>query len=275
MMSKKELHLANRTITTNRAAFVMGIVNCTPDSFFSDSRGGVKRAMQLVEEGADILDIGGESTRPGASYIDEEEELRRVIPVVRSVRKVCSIPISIDTRKSAVFRAALDEGADILNDVSALEDDERMGALVASSGVPVILMHKKGVPATMQQHTHYEDVFTAVELHLEHRIKYALNCGVAKDKIIVDPGIGFGKDAAAAGVLVRQAGELCGGEYPVLIGLSRKSCIGEVTGREVGERLAGSVAGICAAAMNGAAIVRVHDVAQSVDAMKVVAFFGC
>lgn len=272
------LHLAGRDITTAKASFVMGIVNCTPDSFWEGGRGGAERAMRLVEEGADILDIGGESTRPGASYIDAQEEIKRVIPVVREVRRNSNIPISIDTRKYEVISAALNEGADILNDVSALEDDEKAGGrivpLITKCNIPIILMHKRGIPAIMQENTKYSNVFDEVSGYLVSRAKYAMDGGVDRSKIIVDPGIGFAKDSAANAQLVTRCKELCGGEYPVLVGLSRKTCIGEATGRAVAGRLAGSVAGACVAAMRGAMIVRVHDVAQSVDAMKVVALLG-
>lgn len=266
----KTLNLAGRTIETNRAAFVMGIVNATPDSFYEGSRGGIERALLLVKEGCDILDIGGESTRPSSRYVDEEEEIRRVIPLVREVRKACNVPISIDTRKSAVLKAALDEGADMLNDVSALEDDKDIVNIAAKREIPVILMHKRGIPAIMQEKTGYEDIFLEVSDYLNERAKRAVECGVAGNRIIVDPGIGFGKDDAGNAVLIKRCGELCGGKYPVLIGVSRKSSIGRVTGRDEGERAAGSIAAVSVAAMMGASIVRVHDVKESIDAMRVV-----
>lgn len=274
----KKLFMASRDIETDKAAFVMGIVNCTPDSFWAGGRANANSAMRMIEEGADILDIGGESTRPGAEYIDEEEEIKRIIPVLKEIRKNSNIPISIDTRKHSVFLAAWNEGADILNDVSALEDDEKSGGrlsdFAAKHNVPVILMHKRGVPGTMQNNTKYNDVFQEVSGYLARRANYAVKCGINKNRIIADPGIGFGKDTNANALLIRRCGQLCGGEYPVLVGLSRKSCIGEMTGREIKDRLIGSIAGISVAAMNGAAIVRVHDVAESVDAMKVVSVCG-
>lgn len=267
----KVLHLSRGDIKTQRAAFVMGIVNAAPDSFWEGSRGGVRRAMQLAEEGADILDIGGESTRPGAFYVDEAEEMKRVIPVVKAIRRECNIPISIDTRKSAVFKAALDEGADILNDVSAMEDDKSMASLAAKSGASVILMHKRGIPAIMQEDTKYKDVFSEVNGYLLNRARWAEEKGIAREKIIVDPGVGFGKDTAANIELIARCKELCAGKYSVLVGLSRKSVIGDITERSVGDRLFGSIAANCVAAMSGAAIIRVHDVKESADAMTVVA----
>lgn len=270
----KILHLAGRDIETDRAAFVMGIVNCTPDSFWKESRGGEERALLAAEEGADILDIGGESTRPGAKYVDAQEEIKRIIPIIKAVRKRSSIPISVDTRKSEVLKAALDEGADILNDVSALEDGEGISDLAAKSGIAVILMHKRGNPAIMQKETKYKDVFGEVSGYLAERAKRAQEKGIAREKIIVDPGVGFGKDKEGNIELIKRCGLLCGGEYPVLIGLSRKSCIGEITGRDEAGRLWGSIAGISFAAFFGASIVRVHDVKESVDAVKVAAALG-
>ena len=159
-----ELRLADRIITTERPAFVMGIVNATPDSFYSESRGGADRALSLVDEGADIIDIGGESTRPGSEYVSAEEEIERIVPVIEAVRKKSSVPISVDTRKCEVMKAARKAGADILNDVSALEDDSLMASYAASEKIPVLLMHKRGIPSTMQEKTSYKDVFADVRL---------------------------------------------------------------------------------------------------------------
>ena len=268
------LELADRVITTERPAFVMGIVNATPDSFFAESRGEADRALRLIDEGADILDIGGESTRPGADYVDADEEIRRIVPVLRAVRRHSSIPVSVDTRKSAVLRAALDEGADMLNDVSALEDDEQSAAVAAHAKIPVILMHKRGVPAIMQEDTAYGDVFAEVDAYLHGRVRYARSRGIADNKIVLDPGIGFGKDTGANCTLVRRCGQLCGGRYPVLMALSRKSVIGALTGREADGRLAGTLAANLLAVMAGASLLRVHDVQETVDAMAVLGGIG-
>ena len=168
----KKLFLADRVIETSRPAFVMGVVNATPDSFWKESRGGAENALRLIDEGADILDIGGESSRPGSEYVSEEEELRRIIPVIEAVRRRSSIPVSVDTRKKNVMKAAFEAGADILNDISALEDDEELAPFAASVSIPVILMHKRGIPVTMQNDTSYSDVFREVSDYLESRADY-------------------------------------------------------------------------------------------------------
>jgi dihydropteroate synthase len=265
----KTLMLADRTVSTKHPAFVMGIVNATPDSFWEKSRGGGDNALRLIDEGADILDIGGESTRPGAAYVSAEEEIKRIIPVIMTVRKYSSVPISVDTRKKEVLRVALDAGADILNDISALEDDMDIGLLAAEKKIPIILMHKRGIPAIMQFDTVYDDVFDEVNSYLCNRIQYALNCGVTEDHIIIDPGIGFGKKTDANTVLIRRCGELCDGRYPVLMALSRKTCIGDLTGQPVESRLAGTLAADIIAVLSGASIVRVHDVRETVDTLSV------
>ncbi|MDO4506920.1 MAG: dihydropteroate synthase [Spirochaetales bacterium] len=265
----KELILRDRTVTTENPAFVMAIVNATPDSFYSESRGNLDRALKMIDEGADLLDIGGESTRPGSAYVDEEEELSRVVPLVREIRKHSSIPISIDTRKKSVMEAAFDAGADILNDVSAMEDDEAMADFCARAGIPVILMHKRGIPGNMQSNTEYGNVFDEVSSYLDARADYAISRGIKKDKIIVDPGVGFGKDLGGNVQLIKNCGKLCGGKYPVLMALSRKTCIGQMTGREVDERLYGTLAADLISVLNGAFMVRVHDCAPCVDTFAV------
>ena len=269
VIEKKTLQLADRVIESSSISFVMGIVNANSDSFFQESRGGLERALSLVEEGADIIDIGSESTRPGASYLGEKEEIEKILPLVREIRKHTSIPISIDTRKSSVLKAALDEGADILNDVSALEDDENMAELVSSRKIPVILMHKRGIPSMMQKKTDYEDILKEVGSYLEKRADFALEKGIEKNKIILDPGIGFGKDLEGNSKLIAFSASLCGGKYPVLMALSRKSCIGQMTERDVENRLAGTLAADIFAVLRGAFMLRVHDVAETVDTLKV------
>jgi len=268
----KKLVLADRTVTTENPAFVMGIVNVTPDSFWKESRGGAEHAAQLIDEGADVLDVGGESSRPGAEYVSEEEEIARIIPVIRSIRKRSSVPISVDTRKRSVMEAAVSEGADILNDISALEDDPLLGAYAASVKIPVILMHKRGNPAIMQNNTSYGDVFAEVDSYLTGRAEYARSCGISADRIIVDPGIGFGKNLAANVVLIGRCGQLCGGAYPVLMALSRKSCIGEMTGQPVEKRLPGTLAADVLSVQRGAFMIRVHDVAAAVDTVNVMKY---
>ncbi|MCI1207896.1 MAG: dihydropteroate synthase [Treponema sp.] len=256
-------------MTTQLPAFVMGIVNVTPDSFWKESRGGTAAALELVAQGADILDIGGESSRPGADYVSAEEEIKRILPVIREIRRHTTCPISVDTRKAQVLKAALDEGADMLNDISALEDDDSIADCAAAAGIPVILMHKRGIPAIMQNNTMYQNVFTDVDNYLQQRVEYALLHGISGDRIILDPGIGFGKDLAANCTLIKNCGRLCGGNYPVLMALSRKTCIGQITGRAVSDRLTGTVTADIISVLNGAAMIRVHDVAAAVDSLKI------
>lgn len=253
---------------------VMGIVNVTPDSF---SDGGahdttdaaVAHALKLVEEGADLLDIGGESTRPGADEVPLEEELRRVVPVIERLVAQVAIPISIDTSKPAVMRAAVQAGAGMINDVYALRRD---GALDAAAvlDVPVVLMHMQGEPRSMQAAPDYDDVVGDVHRFLAERIFAAEMAGIAKKRLVVDPGFGFGKDTAHNLQLLAQLERFVELGVPVLAGLSRKRSIGQITGRNVpADRVAGSVAAHLIAAQRGAAIVRVHDVAATVDALKV------
>lgn len=265
----KELNLADRKITTGRRAFVMGIVNATPDSFWEGSRGGAKKALQMIEDGADIIDLGAESTRPGSMYVDSSEEIKRILPVLKEIRRHSNIPVSVDTRKLDVMRACVDEGADILNDISALEDDGRMADFCAETGIPVILMHKRSTPDVMQNNTEYADIFNEVDTYLEKRADYALRHGIASEKIIVDPGIGFGKNTKDNCTLINKCALLCSSKYPVLMALSRKTVIGDLTGRDIKDRLIGTVAADLIAVINGASMIRVHDVKEAVDSLAV------
>ena len=265
--------LADRIICTQLPAFVMGIVNATPDSFWKDSRGGFERAMSLIAQQADILDIGGESSRPGSEYVSEQEEIERVVPLIEKIRKESSIPISVDTRKKSVIKAAVEAGANILNDISALEDDAEIASYCASVDIPVILMHKRGLPSNMQNNTFYNDVFNEVDSYLQKQADYAISCGIKSKRIIVDPGIGFGKDFEANLALIKNCGRLCNGRFPVLMALSRKTCIGQMTQKEeVGERLFGTLAANLISVQNGASFVRVHDVAETIDTLKVLGY---
>ena len=269
----KRLHLADRDITTDRPAFIMGIVNATPDSFYSASRGGIDRALQLIDEGADIIDIGGESTRPGSAYVEEEEELRRVVTVIEQLRKQSDIPISVDTRKRSVMEAAWNAGADILNDISALEDAADIAVFAAAKKLPVILMHKRGIPKTMQEETRYDNVVSQVSSYLAQRAAAAEAAGIAGDKIIVDPGIGFGKGLEENKQLIWNCGSLCEGRYPVLMALSRKSCIGLMVGEDdaAGDgRLYGTLAADIIAVQRGASLLRVHDVKACRNTLDVI-----
>lgn len=269
----KELKLASRTVITQQPAFIMGIVNCTPDSFYEASRGGVQQALKMIEQGADIIDLGGESTRPGAEYIDADEEIKRIIPVLKEIRKKSDIPVSIDTRKYEVMKAAFEEGADILNDISALEDDEKLGPFAADVKIPVILMHKRGNSVIMQQNTVYKDIFEEVNEYLEKRAEYTENLGVETDRIIVDPGIGFGKNLMGNMTLINRLDELCHGKYKVLMALSRKTFLGELTGRPVQERLTATVCANMISVQKGASFLRVHDVGETRDMLSVLRGF--
>ena len=270
----KTLNLRNRAVTTELPAFVMGIGNATPDSFFDKSRGGADEALRLVDEGAEILDIGGESSRPGSDYVSGEEEIRRVIGVVEEVRRHSDIPISVDTRKFEVMKAAFEAGADILNDISALEDDSSLAPFCAETKIPVILMHKRGNPSTMQKNTVYGNVFDEVNEYLKSRVEFAKSFGIADEKIWLDPGIGFGKNTADNFELMRRCGEFLEGKYPLLMALSRKTCIGDVTGREVSQRLSGTIAANLLSVLKGSGRIRVHDVKEAVDSLNVMkAFF--
>ncbi len=268
------LALKDRTIHTELPAFVMGILNVTPDSFFKESRGGIERAFKLIEDGADILDLGAESSRPGSLYVSEEEEMNRLLPVIREIRKTSDIPISIDTRKKNVMKAALEEGADILNDISALEDDDAMADFCAEQKIPVILMHKKGVPSSMQNDVVSTGAFSVVNDYLCKRAEYAISKGISSDKIIVDPGIGFGKDLTANVELINNVGKLCDKKYMILMALSRKTCIGEMTGEPVESRLSGTLCADILSVIKGASMVRVHDVKETVDTLKVLSYIS-
>lgn len=245
---------------------IMGILNVTPDSFsdgglFADPARGVARALQMIEEGADVIDIGGESTRPGAEPVSAEEEIRRVVPVIGTIRKQSEIPISIDTMKSQVAARALEAGATMINDISAGHFDPEMIPLAAKREVPICLMHMQGEPRTMQKNPHYDDVVAEVKTFLRERIEECLEAGITKEKIIIDPGIGFGKRLEDNLRLLKELGQFQDLGCPILIGTSRKSFIGQLTGAKVEERLPGTLASIAIALQNGASIFRVHDVA--------------
>ena len=254
-------------------ALVMAIVNCNNDSFYKSSQAYAQKAVDMALEaeqaGASIIDFGAESSRPGSDYIDESEELIRIIPVIKSFRKYSKLPVSIDTRKAAVARAALDEGADIINDISALDDDKKMAPLCAQCDCPVILMHMKGKPKIMQIDPVYKDVVSEVSGFLLSAAEGAEKAGIKKSNIILDPGIGFGKSTEDNLKLMAHLAEIKLKGYPLLIGLSRKSFIGDITGRSVEERLAGTLAAAAAAVMAGADIIRLHDVKEGLDMVKV------
>jgi dihydropteroate synthase len=254
-------------------ALVMAVVNCNDDSFYAPSRAlgndAVEKALAAEGEGASIVDFGAESSRPGAGYIGAEQELARLLPVIEAFRKRSRLPISVDTRKAVVADAVLDAGADIINDISALLDDPAMAQTCAVHGAAVILMHKKGVPLTMQENPLYKDLAGELRSWFKSAVERAAGAGITPGKIILDPGIGFGKSVNDNLEILKSLVEIFGKDYPVLIGLSRKSFIGEITGRPEEERLAGTLAANAAAIIWGARIIRVHDVKEHSDLAKI------
>jgi len=256
--------------------FLMGIVNATPDSFsdggrFLDADAAVAHALRLAEEGADLVDVGGESTRPGAPPVPEAEELRRVVPIVERLRaRGFSLPISVDTAKGGVARAALAAGADLVNDVSGLSDPD-LGSAVAAAGAPIVLMHMRGTPADMQTRADYGDVAAEVAAELEGALARAVAAGIARERTIVDPGIGFAKTAEQSVELLARVGDLRRLGRPLLVGPSRKSFIGKLTGAPVAERMPGTIAAVTACVLAGVEILRVHDVAACRQAARVAA----
>lgn len=250
----------------------MGIVNVTPDSFSDGGQhllrdAALAHARQLIAEGADILDVGGESTRPGAQPVSIQEELDRVLPVIEGLCD-SAVPVSIDTCKPEVMRAAIASGVHMVNDINALQDGAAMGA-VANSHVAVCLMHKQGDPQTMQAQPEYQNVVAEVCAFLRERIIAAEAAGIQRNRIVIDPGFGFGKTLAHNLALLRELNALTELGVPVLAGLSRKSMLGALTGQDVTQRLPASIAAVLIAVQRGAAIVRVHDVLETVDALKI------
>jgi dihydropteroate synthase len=271
-----ELLAKGQTISFSERPLLMGIVNVTPDSFFDggrflDPEAAVAHAWQLVEEGADLLDIGAESTRPGSIPVEETEERRRLIPVVTAVAKAVSVPISVDTSKAVVAKAAIDAGAVMVNDVTALRGDPAMVDAIVVSGVGVVLMHMQGTPQTMQKAPKYHDVVEEVEDFLAERVRFALERGVAKNQIILDPGIGFGKTLAHNLDLLGQLRTFTKLGFPLLVGPSRKGFIGELVEQSVQDRAWGTAGAIALAVEQGAHVLRVHDVAGMKDVVKVAA----
>jgi len=267
----RTLYCGRRTLLLDRPA-VMGIVNLTPDSFSGDGLGGdigsaLRHAEAQIAAGADIIDLGAESSRPGAQAIPLDEELARLVPVLDALRD-CPVPISIDTYKPEVMRVAIDRGASIINDIFAFR---RPGALdaVLSGDCALCFMHMQGEPLGMQADPHYDDVFAEVLGFLETRISQAGKAGVAPNRCWIDPGFGFGKALAHNVALFKRLGEMTHGDIPVLVGVSRKSMLGALTGRPVEDRLPASVVGAVLAAQAGAAVLRVHDVAATLDGLRI------
>ena len=268
-----EIGAGSVSVRTGPGPLLMGILNVTPDSF---SDGGqylavddaVERGRQMVDEGADIIDIGGESSRPGAAPVTPDEELARVVPVVERIATL-GVPISVDTTRSTVARAALDAGAAWINDITSLEGDPEMANLAARRRCPVVLMHMRGTPANMQHDLRYTDVVAEVLDYLVGRSDVAVQAGISRDRLVIDPGIGFGKSPQQNLALLRATPRLVEAGYPVLVGASRKSFLGACFDQAPGQRLEGSIAAALAAAAGGAQVVRVHDVGPTRRALDV------
>lgn len=263
----------NRTIALGERTLVMGILNTTPDSFsdsgsYFDPAAAVERALEMVAQGADMIDIGGESTRPGAAPVPAAEEIRRTAPIISSIREHSDIPISIDTMKAETALQALEAGADIINDVSAFEADAQMVAVAADYSAGAVLMHMQGSPQTMQIQPEYANVVGEVGDYLKRRLDFAAQHGVRRDRMVIDPGIGFGKTVEHNMALLRGLPQLAECGSPILVGASRKSFIGGMTGRIPSERLAGSLGAAAWAVLRGAHILRVHDVIETCDVCR-------
>lgn len=274
MSAPKILDCAGKTLDLSQPQ-VMGILNLTPDSFFDGGRftardAAIKHAMQMIDEGAAIIDVGGESTRPGAQPVTAQQEMDRVIPLIETLAGEIPLPISVDTSKAEVMREAVSAGAGMINDVMALRDSGALEA-AAEAAVPVCLMHMQGEPRTMQCNPHYDDVVDDVKTFLQQRLDACVASGIPQDRLIVDPGFGFGKTLPHNLALLDGLQNLEQLGVPLLVGISRKSMIGALLGeRAVEERLYGSLAAAVMAAMKGSAILRVHDVQATVDALKIV-----
>jgi len=269
----------DHVLELSRRPVVMGVLNVTPDSFsdggrYLDHDVALRHGRQLVVEGADIVDVGGESTRPGAGDVSDEEEIDRVVPVIATLVAETDVLVSVDTRRETVARRALEAGAHIINDVSAFTHDERMADLARATGAGVVLMHMQGTPRTMQTQPNYGNVVEEVAAYLESRVEALVCTGVERDRLAIDPGIGFGKTVAHNVELLRHLARIgqCG--RPVLIGLSRKSFLGKLTGAAVDDRLAAGLAALVYCVLNGAAIMRVHDVKASRDAVRMAVVLG-
>jgi dihydropteroate synthase len=265
------LRCGNHALALERP-LIMGIVNVTPDSFFDggrflDAAQAAAHGRRLIDEGADIVDVGGESTRPGSSPVALEEERRRVLPVLEALRD-CGVPVSVDTQKPQLMLEAIAAGADMVNDINAFQAPGALAA-VSGSGAALCFMHKRGDPRTMQEGPRYDDVTAEVRTFLDERLAAASRAGIERDRLVIDPGFGFGKTFEHNLALLRSLGDFAALGVPILAGLSRKSMLGRITGRDTGERLFASVAAALVAVRNGADIVRVHDVAATRDVLAV------
>ncbi len=263
-----------RTFTLGKQTLLMGVLNVTPDSFsdggiFFDKEKAIARGLKMVEEGADFIDIGGESTRPGSKPLGLDEELRRVIPIIEFLAKEVDVPISIDTYKSAVAKKAIEAGAQIINDISGLHLDPSLSQVAAKEDVPLVLMHIRGNPETMQKNIHYESLFSEIIQYLKDSIQRAESAGVDPEQIIIDPGIGFGKTVEDNLLILKNLKEFKILGKPLLLGTSRKSFIGKILNADVTERLEGTLSTIVVGVLNGAHIIRCHDVIQAKRAIAI------
>jgi len=267
--------VGDKVLNFSKRSYVMGILNVTPDSFsdgakFFDPDAAIKHGMGMAEQGADIIDVGGESTRPGADLVSADEEIKRTEPVIRELSKRINIPLSIDTTKADVARMALDAGADMINDISSLRTDPGMVDVAVSYKVPVVLMHMLGSPKTMQQNISYDSIIEDIKEFLKVRVDFAVDKGIERNKIIIDPGIGFGKSVEKDNFeIIREMQRFRSLGLPILAGPSRKAFIGRLLDAEVDERDIGTLAAISIAVHNGANIVRVHNVVQTKMAAKI------
>lgn len=269
----RALEIRGRRFTLGPRVWLMGVLNVTPDSFsdggaYLDPVRAIDQALALESEGADIVDVGGESTRPGSRPVPEAEEAARVLPVVAGLRRRSRVLISIDTTKAAVARAALDAGADLVNDTSALRADPAMAGVVAAAGAGLVLMHRQGIPLTMQDAPHYDDLMAEISAFLAERIRAAEAAGITRDRVVVDPGFGFGKTFAHNLEILRRQEVFHGLGRPLLLGFSRKAFLGAITGRPPGDRLEATIAAAVMSVERGAHILRVHDVGPVARAVR-------
>ncbi len=268
------LRCRKQTFTLGKHTLLMGVLNITPDSFsdgglFFDKEKAIAHGLRMVEEGADFLDIGGESTRPGSKPLELEEELRRVIPVIESLAKEVDIPISIDTYKSTVAQKAIEAGAEMINDISGLHFDPGLAQVAVKENIPLVLMHTRGTPETMQKDIHYDSLFSEILQYLSDSIQRAESAGLDPGQIIIDPGIGFGKTLDGNLLIIKNLSELRILGKPIMLGTSRKSFIGKILNADAGDRLEGTLSSIAIGVLNGAQIIRCHDVLQAKKAIAV------
>jgi dihydropteroate synthase len=276
---KKVMQWGDRKLDFNLRPLLMGILNATPDSFYPASRvvslsQALRQAEKMIEAGVDIIDIGGESTRPGSDAVSQELEIKRVIPLIRELKKQGDPLISIDTTKLAVARAAVEAGAEMVNAISGLKDDSALAEFIAQKDIPVVLMHIRGEPKTMQTNPFFNDTIEEITQELKTVINHAISCGIKSNRIIIDPGIGFGKRLEDNLLIIKYLKKIKELGFPLLIGISRKSFIGLILNKPVEERLIGTVTANTIAILNGADIVRVHDVEAAAQMAKIIRAIG-